>query len=66
MLQDGESALYLAAWNGDVEAVKLLLKHDAAVDIRSKVTNYPVNLWVEFWVWLHHQPCQSRCLQNKS
>ena len=48
MLQHGKTALYLAAWEGRVEVVKVLLKHDAAVDIRTKVTNYPVTFGWSF------------------
>ena len=37
MLQDGETALHLAAKRGEVEAVKVLVKYGAAVDARNKV-----------------------------
>ena len=37
MLQDGETALHLAALFGHVEVVKMLVKYGAAVDIRNKV-----------------------------
>ena len=38
MLQLGRTALYLSALWDRVEVVKTLLKHNAAVDIRDKVT----------------------------
>ena len=38
MLQDGGTALHLAALKDHVEVVKLLVKHGAAVDVRNKVT----------------------------
>ena len=37
MLQYGETALHKAALSGHVEAIELLVKHEAAVDIRNKV-----------------------------
>ena len=37
MLQDGDTALHLAAWAGEVEVINLLVKHGAAVDTRNKV-----------------------------
>ena len=37
MLQDGDTALHEAAKRGKVEAVKVLVKYGAAVDIRNKV-----------------------------
>ena len=37
MLQDGETALYLTAFYGHVEVVKLLVKYGAAVDIKDMV-----------------------------
>ena len=37
MLQYGDTALHKAAKGGHVEAVKMLLKYGAAVDIRNKV-----------------------------
>ena len=37
MLQDGETALHIAALNGHVETVKTLVKYGAAVYIRNKV-----------------------------
>ena len=41
MLQDGLTALYVAAWAGEVEVINLLVKHGAAVDIRGgKVLNF--------------------------
>ena len=40
MLQDGLTALHAAAANGEVEIIKLLVKHGAAVDIRDKVLNF--------------------------
>ena len=38
MLQNGETALHLAAMKGRVEVVKMLVKYGAAVDIRDKVS----------------------------
>ena len=40
MLQYGWTALHEAVLEGRVEIVKVLVKYGAAVDIRSKVTNY--------------------------
>ena len=41
MLQDGDTALHLAAARGKVEVINLLVKHGAAVDIRGgKVLNF--------------------------
>ena len=37
MLQNGNTALHRAAARGKVEAINLLVKHGAAVDIRNKV-----------------------------
>ena len=37
MLQDGETALFWATREDQVEAVKMLVKYGAAVDIRNKV-----------------------------
>ena len=37
MLQDGETALHWAAMNGKVKVVKILVKYEAAADIRNKV-----------------------------
>ena len=37
MLQNGETALHLAAREGKVEAVEVLVRHGAAVDVRNKV-----------------------------
>ena len=37
MLQYGESALHKAALSDHVEAIELIVKHGAAVDIRNKV-----------------------------
>jgi ankyrin repeat protein len=39
MLQDGHTALHLAAMVGEVEVINLLVKHGAAVDIRGKVVS---------------------------
>ena len=39
MLQYGWSALYHATVKGHEEVVKMLVKYDAAMDIREKVTN---------------------------
>jgi ankyrin repeat protein len=38
MLQDGATALHLAASGGKLEVVELLGRYGAAVDIRGKVT----------------------------
>ena len=41
MLQNGLTALHLAAARGEVEVINLLVKHGAAVDIRGgRVLNY--------------------------
>ena len=37
MLQDGDTALHLAACKNRVEVVKLLVKHGATLDVRDKV-----------------------------
>ena len=37
MLQDRETALHKAAFWGDVEVVKMLVKYEATVDVRNKV-----------------------------
>ena len=39
MLQNGDTALHEAAWEGKVEVINLLVKHGAAVDIRDKVVS---------------------------
>ena len=39
MLQNGETALHLAALEGDFEVVHVLVKYGAAVDIRNKVSH---------------------------
>ena len=36
-MQGNETALMKAAWNGQQDTVKLLLDHDAQVDMQSKV-----------------------------
>ena len=43
-VQSGETALYWAAWRGDVDIVQILINFHAAVDIRDKVTNL-FNQW---------------------
>ena len=41
MLQNGHTALHVAAAQGEVETIDLLVKHGAAVDIRGgKVLNF--------------------------
>ena len=40
MLQNGETALHLAAKGGCVEVIKMLVKYGAAADIRSMVLNF--------------------------
>ena len=41
MLQDGRTALFWAAYSDHVEVVKLLVKHEEAVDIgRNEVISY--------------------------
>ena len=37
-MQDGDTALIYAVRESDVDSVKLLVQHGAAVDIRNKVT----------------------------
>ena len=37
MLQDGATALHVAAVGGEVEVINLLVKHGAVVDIKDKV-----------------------------
>jgi hypothetical protein len=44
MLQDGATALRLAASWGKLEIVDLLVRYDAAVDIRDKVHDIVTNL----------------------
>ena len=39
MLQNGVTALHLAAARGKVEVINLLVKHGAAVDSRDKVVS---------------------------
>ena len=41
MLQDGDTALYLAACWGKLEVAKMLVRYGAAVDIRKKVSLLP-------------------------
>ena len=45
MLQDGDTALHLAAARGEVEIINLLVKHGAAVDTRDKVVSYLTGVW---------------------
>jgi ankyrin repeat protein len=39
MLQDGDTALHLAAMWGHPEVINLLVKHGAAVEVRNKVVS---------------------------
>ena len=55
--QSGKTALYWAAWHGDVNMVQMLVDHGAAVDLGRDEVNHDYLLWVEFWVWFHYYPC---------
>jgi hypothetical protein len=52
-VQSGQTALYWAAYRGDVNIVQMLVDHGAAVDLgRDEVTSHDYHLWV-YIVWVH-------------
>ena len=55
MLQDGQTALYVAAWADKAEVINLLVNHGAAVDIRDKVVSYLTGVWGDLHCDIDHE-----------